>query len=35
LLVKLTFEGDDFLMKTEKEAKKLYWYWLYSIGIQR
>jgi len=24
LLVKLIFEGDDFLMKTEKEAEKLY-----------
>jgi hypothetical protein len=33
LPAKLIFEGDNFLMKTEKEAEKLYWYWLWSTGI--
>jgi hypothetical protein len=34
LPVKLIFEGDNFLMKTEKKAEKLYWYWLYSTLLK-
>jgi hypothetical protein len=30
LPVKLIFDGDNFLMRTEKNKQRIYWYWLYS-----